>query len=108
EHGPAGKNLDVIDAIVSQFANDLPHFPWAVGFAVMQIPGQRNVGSQARSRASAAGNGHISAGDEHARADYVAAVDGVAQGDIDQGTVWSHITHGSETGLKRDPSIRHR
>src|SRR5271157_3824437 len=108
KHGPAGKNLDVIDAVMRELTDYLPHFPRAVGLAVMQIPGQCNVGSEAGSGAGASRDGDIGAGYEHAGTGDVTAIDGVAQGNVDQGTVWSDIAHCGETGFEGDAGIGNR
>ena len=104
---PLERTLDVIDSIVCELANDLPDFPRAVGFAVMQVPGQRDVGSKAGGGAGAAGDGDVGAGDKHAGTDDVAAIDGVAQGNIAKGAIGAHVAHGGETGFERDARVGH-
>src|SRR5208282_6545719 len=86
EYSAAGENLDVIHSVMCQLADDLPHFPRAVGFAIAHIPRQGDVGRKAGCRASPASNGHKGTGHEHAGTDDVATIDGVAQSNVDEGT----------------------
>ena len=93
EHRAAGENLDVIDSIMRELANDLAHFPRAVGFAVVHVPRQRDVGSEAGIGAGAAGNCDVSAGDVHAWTDDIAAIDRIAQSNISESAVGAYIAH---------------
>src|SRR5438445_7385343 len=71
EHCAARKNFDVIDSIMSKFANNLAHFSRAICFAVVKIPGKLNIGSVARHGARAAGDRDISASYIHSWAIYL-------------------------------------
>src|ERR1700731_1746767 len=106
QHGSAGKNLDVIGAIVSKLPNHLSDFPRTVGLAVMQIPRERDVGTESRSRTSAASNGYISASHKQARTDDVAPIDGVTQSHIAESTVNADVAHGSEPRLQHGAGVR--
>lgn len=97
EHRAAGENLDVIDSIMRELANDLAHFPRAVGFAVVHVPRQRDVGSEAGIGAGAAGNCDVSAGDVHAWTDDIAAIDRIAQSNISESAVGAYIAHRGES-----------
>jgi hypothetical protein len=78
EHRAGGQYLDVIDTVVRKLPHFLANFPRTVGFAVAQIPGKLDIGSEAGHGASASGDGDVGAGHEHARTDDVATIDGVA------------------------------
>src|SRR5271169_4290199 len=108
EHSAAGENLDVVDSVMCQFADDLPHFPRAVGLAVAHIPRQGDVVRKAGCRASPAGNRHIGTRDEHAGTDDVATIDGVAQSNVDKGTIRTYVPHRSETRFEHGTGIGHR
>src|SRR5271169_4059243 len=108
EYSAAGKNLDVIHSVMCQLADDLPHFPRAVGLAVAHIPWQGDVGRKAGRRASPAGNGHKGAGHEHAGTDNVATIDGVAQSNVDEGTIRTYVTHRGETRFEHGTGVGHR
>src|SRR5579863_1818181 len=107
QHGSAGKNLDVIDAVVGELTNYFAYLPRAIGLTVVEIPRQLNVRSKAGERAGATGNRNVRASDKHARANDVAAVDGVAQSDVAQGAISAHIAHRGESGLKHGAGIGH-
>ena len=82
EHRATGKNFDVIDSIMSKFANNLAHFPRAICFAVVKIPGKLNIGSVARHGARAAGDRDISASNIHAWAFDIAFGNRITQRDV--------------------------
>ncbi len=86
-------------------ADFLADFPGAVRFAVVQVPGESDVGGEAGHRAGSAGDGDVGAGDEHARADDVAFGDGVAQGDVGERAVDADIADGGEAGFEEDTSV---
>ena len=65
----------------------------------MQVPRQLDVGSLSGHRSGAAGDRDVSSGYIHAGADYVPAVDRVAQRDVVQCAIGSDIAHGCEAGL---------
>ena len=108
EHSAAGENLDVVHSVMCQLADDLPHFPRAVGLAVAHIPRQGDVGRKAGRRASPTGNGHIGASHEHARTDDVATIDGVAQSNVDEGTIGAYVAHCSEARFEHGTGIGQR
>ena len=97
----------MIDTIVGELANHFSHFPRTVGFTIAQVPRKLDVGSKTRERARTAGNGHIGAGDEHARANNIATVDRVAQSDITQGPVGSHVAHRRKSRFQHGARIGH-
>ena len=88
-------------------ANDLAHFPRAVGFAVVHIPGKLDVGSESGIGAGAAGNCDVSSGDEHAWADDVAAIDGIAQGNVAERAIGAYVAHRGESRFQRDSGVGH-
>ena len=100
EDGAAGKKLDVIRTVVRELTDNSADLPRTVGDAVAKIPRERNVGRKAGHGAGAAGDGEVCAGDEHARAGNVPAIDGVAQSDIGQSTIDADVAHGGETGFE--------
>ncbi len=108
EHCAGGENFDEVDAIVGQLANSLADFPGTVGLSVVKIPGQLDVGSLSGHGAGAAGDRNVGAGDEHARAGYVASGDGVAQGHIVKGAIGTDVAHRGETGVEHLAGIGHR
>ncbi len=108
QHGSAGKNFDVIDTVVGELTNYFSHFPRTIGFAVVQVPWKLNVGSKASERAGSAGNGDVGAGNEHARADDIAAIDGVTKSNVAEGAISSHIADGGESGLEHSAGVGHR
>src|SRR5579872_254070 len=105
ENGAAGENLDVVGAIVSQLANDLADFPRTVGLAIVEVPRERDVRRQAGGRAGPAGDGDVSARHEHAWANDVTAVDGVAQSDVGEGTIDSDVANGGETRFEHGTRV---
>src|SRR3974390_1268249 len=80
QYGATGESFDVVDAVVSKLTNNFANLPWTVGFSIAQIPGKLDVGGETGGCARAAGDGEVGAGDVHARANNVAAIDGIAQG----------------------------
>ena len=100
EDGAAGENFDVIDAGGGEEADFLADFPRAVGFAVAEIPGKSDVGSEAGHGAGAAGDGDVGSGDEHARAGDVAFGDGVAKSDVGECAVDADVADGGEAGFE--------
>jgi hypothetical protein len=57
--------------------------------------------------AGAAGDGDVSSSDEHAGADDVAAIDGIAEGNIAERAVGAHVAHGGEAGFERHAGVGH-
>ncbi len=101
----AGKDFDVIDAIVRQLTNHLAHFPWTVGFPVVQVPREFDVGCKSGQGTRAARDGHISTRHKHTRTDDIAALDGIPQSDISQRAVSADVTHGGESGFEHGVGI---
>src|SRR6516164_410286 len=97
EYGAAGKNLDVIYAIVRQQANLLPYFPRAIGFAVMQIPRQLNVWGLPSHRACATCDCDVCPGNVHARPDNIAMTNRIAQGNVGKRAVDAYVSHTGES-----------
>src|SRR5882762_1171405 len=108
EDRAGGKDFDKVHTVVGQLADSLAHFPGAVGFSVVQIPGQLNVGSLAGHRSRAARNRDVSPRDVHTWARHISASDGVAQGYVVQRTIGTHITNGCEARLKHLLGVGHR
>lgn len=75
----------MIDSVVRELTNHLPNLPWTVGLAVTQVPGEADVGRQAGERSRTTCNRHVRTGNVHAWPDDVAAMDGIAQGDVPKG-----------------------
>ena len=86
----------------------LPHFPRTVRFPVMQIPRQSDIGRLAGHSSGAARNGDVGPRHIHAWTDDISFGDCVAQRDIVQCPVGSHIPNSREPGVQRCPRIRHR
>ena len=61
---------------------------------------------QARDFAAAAGDGHVGAGDEHARPFDLAGIDGVTQRDVHERAVGADVAHRREAGIERRARVR--
>src|SRR6267143_4294296 len=105
EDGASGEYFDVIHAVVREQAHLLADLPRAVSFAVVQIPGKLNVGSEASHGAGAAGDGDVGSGNEDAGTHNVAVIDGVAKRDVIESAVDANITDGCETGFQGNARI---
>src|SRR5262245_55391356 len=108
EHCTAGENFDVIDSVVSQLANDLPHFPRTVGFTVFQVPRQSDIWSHTSHCTSDASYRHVSSSNVHARADDVSIVYGIAHGDVIQCAINANIADCGESRHQKSTWIRNR
>ena len=105
EHGAGGEHFDVVGAVVGKLADFLAHFPRAVCLAVMQVPGQLDIGGHTGHRSRAASDRDVGAGHEHAWANDIAASNGIAQGNVVQCAVDSHITHRGKSRFQHVASI---
>ena len=105
EHGASGKHFDVVGAVVGKLADFLAYFPRTVRLAVMQVPRQLDIGGHTGHGSRAASDGDVGSGHEHAWANDIAASNGVAQGNVVQCAVDSHITHRGKSRFQHVASI---
>ena len=105
--GAAGKNLDVICAIMCQLPDFLANFPGAVRFSVMQIPGKLNVGCEAGHRSCTTGDGDVSTGNIHPGADNEALRNRIAHGDIVESTIDANVANCGKPRFQHFAGIGH-
>src|SRR5229473_1435532 len=103
QHRTAGENLDVIYAVMRQQANLLPHFPRAIGFAVMQIPWQLNVWRLPSQRPCATCDRDVRPSYVHARPDDVATRNCISESDVVECAVSAYVSYSSDS-RKQSPS----
>ncbi len=102
EHAAGRHDLDPIGAVLDLEAHQLADLGDAVGDAREVLETQ--VGREPGQVVVAAGRPHRQRRHQHARADHLAAVDGIAQGDVDE-LAGADVAHRGEARLEGAPRV---